>query len=217
MHRDVHLEPFDRLTGLLAIMSRTAVAALRHATAALLAADDEEAVAAHQHRQRVGELYREMEELLPVLLARHQPLASDLRLVLAAIHMSIDMDRMAALADHIANIGLSNQPEVVVPAEAVPTVTAIAATATALAEKSALVLATRNPTDAMQLGLDDDETDALQQRLFEMLTETWPHGIRSAVDLAMLGRFYERFADHAVGVARQVVYVVTGRPHVPHP
>jgi phosphate transport system protein len=213
MHRDTHLELLDRLTGLLAVESRTVVTAVRHASSALLNADADEAAAAQRARQEVGDRYRDIEDLLPVLLARQQPLASDLRLVLAAVHMNIDMDRMAALTNHITTIGLSRHPEPVVPAVAIPTVAAMASTATALAEKSALVLATRNPTDAMQLDLDDDETDALQQQLFGLLTEDWPHGTRCAVDLAMLARFYERFADHAVGVAQQVVYLVTGKPY----
>jgi phosphate transport system protein len=213
MHRDTHLDLFDRLTGMLAVMSRTVVTGVRHASSALLHADPDEAAAVHVHRQTVSEVHHDIEELLPVLLARQQPMASDLRLVLAAVHMNIDMDRMAALTSHIATIGLSRYPEPVFPATVATTLTAMATAATRLAEKSALVLATRNPTDAMQLDLDDDETDALLQQLFGLLTDDWPYGTRSAIDTAMLGRFYERFADHAVSVARQVVYLVTGQPH----
>jgi phosphate transport system protein len=191
-------------------MSRAVVTAIRHASTALLNADVAAATLTAAEQNTITGLRDEIEDLLPVLLARQQPFASDLRLVLAAVHMNLDMDRMGALAGHIAGIGVSRHPVLVIPPEALPTVSAMAEVATSLAEKSALILATRDPIDAMQLDLDDDETDALLQQLFALLNDDWGHGTRSAIDVAMVGRFYERFADHAVGVGWQVAYLVTG-------
>ena len=58
----------------------------------------------------------------------------------------------------------------------------------------------------------DDEMDQLRQTSFtELLAGEWTHGVEPAVDIALLGRYYERIADHAVSVASRVVFIVTGR------
>jgi phosphate transport system protein len=209
--RDAHLEQFDRLTGLLARASRATSAVIRQASRALLAADADAAAAVLAGQPARDELHREIDEVVPVLLARQQPVASDLRLVIGAIRMNADMMRMNVLAGHIARIALSRHPAHAVPPTALPVITAMADTAARLAEKSALVLATRDPIDAMQMSLDDDEMDALETQLFILLSADWPDGVEAAVDVAMLGRFYERIADHAVGVARRVAYLVQGQ------
>jgi phosphate transport system protein len=210
MRSNAHLEHFDRLTGLLAGMSRTVVTAIRHASTALLEADRDAADVVTAQREVISSLRREIDAAVPVLLARQQPVASDLRLVLAAVRMNADMARMGALSGHIAKVAVSRYPASAVPAQARPLLTAMADAAAVLAEKSSTVLATRDPIDAMQMGLDDDVPDALLRQLFLVLTGDWRHGTQAAVDVAMVGRFYERFADHAVSVGRQVAYFVTG-------
>jgi len=117
---------------------------------------------------------------------------------------------MGRLAEHIADVCRARHPQPAVPAPARPVVSAMAEVAASLAEKSSLVLATREPIAAMQLDLDDDVTDALMRQLFALLTGDWGHGTQAAVDVAMVGRYYERIADHAVSVGRQVAYLVTG-------
>ncbi|HEX2770905.1 MAG TPA: PhoU domain-containing protein [Micromonosporaceae bacterium] len=210
--RDVHLEQFDRLTGLLARASRETSAVIRQASRALLAADPDAAGAVLAGQPARDELHREIDEVIPVLLARQQPVASDLRLVIGAVRMNADMLRMSALACHIARIAQSRYPACAVPPTALAVITAMADVAARLADKSSVVLGTRDPIDAMQMSLDDDEMDALETQLFILLAEDWPHGVEAAVDLAMLGRFYERIADHAVSVARRVAYLVQGTP-----
>ena len=210
MNRDVHLAEFDRLTGLLAINSRAAVTVMRRASVALLAVDRRMAEVVATDSVAIKALHREISELIPVLLARQEPIASDLRLVLAAVHANNDMARMAALAGHVAKIGLSRYPALAVPSDALATLSSMADAAIEIAAKSSTVLATRDALDAMQLGLDDDITDSLARKLHAQIRGDWRHGIAAAIDLAMLGRFYERYADYAVNVARQVVYIVTG-------
>lgn len=209
--RDVHLEQFDRLTGLLARASRATSAVVRQASHALLAADADAAAAVLAGQPARDELHREVDEVVPVLLARQQPVASDLRLVIGAIRMNTDMQRMSSLACHIARIAQSRHPAGAVPPTARPVIAAMADTAARLADKAAIVLATRDPIDARQMDLDDDEMDALETQLFVRLAQDWPHGVEAAVDVAMIGRFFERIADHAVGVARRVVYLVQGQ------
>ncbi|HEX8627960.1 MAG TPA: PhoU domain-containing protein [Catenuloplanes sp.] len=210
MHRDAHLEDFQRLAGLLSRGSRAVVVAIRHASAALLDADAGQISAAGAQRSVITALHREIDTLVPVLLARQQPVASDLRLVVAAVRMNADIERMGALAGHIARVAGDRHPRCAVPAPARRLVAALAEVATVLAERSSVVLATRDPVAALQLGLDDDVTDDLQRQLFALLAGDWPFGTQAAIDVAMVGRFYERFADHSVSVGRQVAYLVTG-------
>ncbi len=208
MGRDGHLEEFERLTGLMARMSRCAVSSIQNATKALLDGDAGAGDAVAHDRAEITRLHLEIDTLVPLVLARQQPFATDLRLVMAAVRINSDLHRMGALASHIAKVGRQRRPSV--PPQARPILTAMAASATALAEKSSMALAGRDELVAIQLGLDDDVTDALQRELFRLLTGDWREGTPAAVEVAMVGRFYERFADHAVSVGKQVAYLVTG-------
>ena len=213
MQRDAHLERLDRLTGLLAIMSRAVVTTVRHASTALLETDGHAVQAALDGHAEICRLHQQIEDAIPVLLARDQPVASDLRLVLAAVRMNSDMSRMGALARHVAEIASAHLPGSALPPAAAPIMATMAAAAATMADKSAVVLATRDPIDAMQLGLDDDIADALVRDLFALVTGgDWTYGTRAAIDLAMLGRFYERFADHAVNAGHHMYFFVTGEP-----
>ncbi|PZF79039.1 phosphate signaling complex PhoU family protein, partial [Jiangella anatolica] len=102
---------------------------------------------------------------IPQLLVRLQPVAGDLRLVLCAMRIAGDLERMGDLAVHIAEVALMRHPVTVVPEPAVDVMTAMADAAARIADKTSVVLSTRDQLDAMQLGLDDDEVDAAQARL----------------------------------------------------
>ncbi|TCC00397.1 phosphate signaling complex protein PhoU [Micromonospora zingiberis] len=210
MGRDSYDEQLDRLTGVLATMSRDASAAIRTASTALLDVDRSAAERVLAGDAVLDRLRAEAEAMIPEVLVRHQPVASDLRLVVCALRIAGALERMGDLAVHVAKVVLMRHPVGVVPEPAVPVLTAMAGAATRIADKTTVVLATRDRLDAMQLGLDDDEVDAAQERLLSMLVTDWPYGVESAIDLALVGRYYERYADQAVNVARQVVYLVTG-------
>ncbi|WP_018723789.1 phosphate signaling complex protein PhoU [Salinispora fenicalii] len=210
MVRSGYDEQLDRLTGALVVMSREAVAAIRGAGTALLDVDREAAEQVVQNDAVLDELRWDIEAAVPELLARQQPVASDLRLVLCAIRIAADLERMGDLAVHIAKVVQMRYPVMVVPSPAAAVVTEMAEAAARIAEKASTVLATRDPLTAMQIGLDDDEVDTAQSRLLALLLASWQYGVESAIDLALVGRYYERYADHAVNVARQVVYLVTG-------
>ncbi|PWU50391.1 phosphate transport system regulatory protein PhoU [Micromonospora sp. S4605] len=210
MSRDSYDEQLDRLTGVLAIMSRDAAAAIRGASAALLSVDRVAAETVVRSDAVLNAMRDDVHAAIPQLVVRLQPVAGDLRLLLCALRIAADLERMGDLAVHIAKVVLMRHPVTVVPEPAVQVMTAMADAAARIADKTSIVLATRDQLDAMQLGLDDDEVDAAQARLLEMLVSGWPYGVESAIDLALVGRYYERYADHAVNVARQVVYLVTG-------
>ncbi len=208
--REAYQGQLGELTDLLVAMAQAATLAVRSASQALLTVDSPAAQAVVCGDITIDRLRAEVEELAGTILVRQQPVASDLRLVLASIRVAGDLERMGDLAAHVAKIALRRYPVSAVPPVIAGVVAQMATAADRMGVKTTAVLAGHDQLDAAQLGLDDDEMDALQRQLFALLVQRWPYGTEAAVDAALLGRFYERFADHAVSAAGQVVYVVTG-------
>jgi phosphate transport system protein len=83
--------------------------------------------------------------------------------------------------------------------------------ASQLADDAATAIEYQDPLSGCRLAVTDDEVDALLRHLFGILyAGSWSHGVEQAVDAALLGRYYERFSDHAVAIARQACYIITG-------
>jgi phosphate transport system protein len=81
-----------------------------------------------------------------------------------------------------------------------------------ISRKIGTVIETRDTEMALEVEGDDDAMDKLHRQLIgSILDSTWTHGVESAIDLTLLGRYYERFADHAVSVSRRVYFLVTGK------
>jgi phosphate transport system protein len=119
---------------------------------------------------------------------------------------------MGVLARHVAEVALRKRPPCAVPDEVRPAFVDMSRLGVAMALKAAEVTRTRNVVLAIELGAEDVEMDALHLRMFGVLMDrSWPHGVTSAVDVTLLARYYERFADHAVTVAGETVTAVTGR------
>jgi phosphate transport system protein len=196
---------------LLVSMAEAIRAAMGRATDALLTADREAAEAVVAGDEEVDGLYRQVEEKVGVLLARQAPVASDLRTVISALHVGADLERMGDLADHVAKTALRRHPSPAVPAELRPVFMQMGDVADRMAAKVASVLSEANADRAVELERDDDVMDDLHRQLFKVLLGTdWPYGVETAIDGALLGRFYERFADHAVNAGEHVFYRVTG-------
>ena len=125
--------------------------------------------------------------------------------------MSADLERSGDLARHVAKLARLRFPESAVPHDLHATILEMGQLAQRLMAKAAEVIITKDVDAALQLEQDDDEMDQLHRTLFQhLLDDRWKHGIETAVDVTLLGRYYERFADHAVSVAKRVVYLVTG-------
>lgn len=198
---------------LLVDMAETVRAAMGTATTALLRADRPSAETVISREREVDELYRHIEERAADLLALQAPVASDLRMVITALHVGSDLERMGDLAVNVARTALRRHPSPAVPAELRPVFTRMAGVADSMAGKIAAVLARPDADRAGQLDRDDDAMDELHRQLFAtMLGGDWPYGVETAIDGALLGRYYERYADHAVNVAERVVYLATGTP-----
>ena len=203
-------EQLDGLRGSLVVMGADVTSAMRWATASLLEGDLSAASTTLEVADSLRRRREEIEETVVQLLVRQQPVASDLRLALASLHVAADFERMGALAEHVAKIMLMRHPVNAVPPEVAEVAGRMAAVAEQLAWKVTGVLETGDAALAAQLDTDDDEMDELHRQTFEVLFGNWQHEVRAAVDAALLARFYERYADHAVSAAQQVVYLVTG-------
>jgi phosphate transport system protein len=146
------------------------------------------------------------------LLALQAPVAGDLRVVVAALHGVGHVKRMGSLARHIAMVARLKHPNPMVSGEVRPVLARMSLLVSQLAEDAAIALEHQDPLSGCRLAVADDEVDALLRHLFGILfARDWPHGVEQAVDAALIGRYYERFGDHAVAIARQVCYVATGR------
>ena len=196
---------------LLVDMAECARVAMRRATIALLQGDQTEGEEVKAADEEIDALYNRIEELVYDLLARQAPVASDLRAVMAALHVASDIERMGDLAEHIAETALRRHPAIAVPEELRPVIAEMGDVADRIAEKSVLALRNTDAAAASELERDDDAMDDLHRQLLAfMLGAAWRHGVEAAIDGALLGRFYERYADHAVRAGTQVIFLVTG-------
>jgi len=146
------------------------------------------------------------------IIARQQPVASDLRALVTALRMSADLERMGDMSHHVAKITRLRHPDAAIPTELIASFKQMGEAAEKIARKTGSVIASRDTEVALQVEKDDDEMDKLHRLLIGTLVDpNWKHGVESAIDLTLLGRYYERFADHAVSVSRRVYYLVTGK------
>jgi phosphate transport system protein len=192
-------------------MTRLVGSAMNRATTALLDADLAIAESVIAADEQVDALQVDLEEKALVLIARQAPVATDLRALIAALRMSADLERMGDLARHVAKLARLRYPNSAVPAELRSDVLEMGQVAERLVIKTGSIVASRDLKAAEELEADDDEMDRLHRGLFgKLLAPEYGHGIETAIDITLAGRYYERYGDHAVAVARRVVFLVTG-------
>jgi phosphate transport system protein len=202
----------DALQGLLGEMASSAVTAMRDSTAALVENRPRLAERVIAGDAAIDEMRAKVEETAADALLFHAPVAGDLRSVVAAIRAAGDLERMGDLALHVAEAVRRRAPQPAVPPEVVEGLADMGGLAVALARKAGDAVRSRNVLLAVELDADDEAMDRLHRHTFAVLLDpAWPHGIEAAVDVTLLARYYERFADHAVRVARETVYAVTGQ------
>ncbi|KOV72890.1 MULTISPECIES: phosphate signaling complex protein PhoU [Streptomyces] len=181
------------------------------ATTALLDADLGLAESVIATGEKLDDLQRDLENRAVAVLARQQPVARDLRVVVTSLRMSADLERCGALAQHVAKLARMRYPARPVPRDLRRTVLEMGQLAQRLMAQAAEVVVTEDVDAALQLEKDDDRMDELHRVIFQhLMDDRWQHGVETAVDVTLVGRYYERFADHAVSMAQRVVYLVTG-------
>lgn len=201
----------DQIGKTLVDMTAAVDVAMRDATSALLNADLDLAEKTISGDAEVDELRDDLEARAFDLLARQQPVAVDLRTLITSLKAVADLERMGDLALHVAKVARMRYPSCAVPDEARGTISEMGQVAERIVTKTRQVLEGQDVELAEELERDDDAMDALHRRLFALLlSDGWAHGIEPAIDITLIGRYYERYADHAVSVARQTIYLVTG-------
>ena len=209
--RTAYHEQLLELDGQLGDMCAQAGVAMRQATEALLNTDVAFADRVIGDQPQMVARRTQAERDAFALLALQQPVAGELRDIVSTIQIIADAERMGALAVHVAKIVRRRLPRHVLPKDVEGSFAEMGAVAVAMGESAGRAVATSDPKGAARLREDDDVMDGLHRQLFTVLLDpAWEHGVTAAVDAALLGRFYERFADHAVEVGRRVVFKVTG-------
>jgi phosphate transport system protein len=209
--RNAFHEELDGIGSTLLQMAGLVKVAMNDATSALLTVDLNNAEKVIAADDVIDEIQHELDARTINLMARQQPVASDLRTLVTSLRMSADLERMGDLAHHVAKQARMRYPNSAVPAELVPTITAMGLVADKIIDKLSSVMEHRDTVRALEIETDDDEMDKLHRDLIGiLLADDWHHGIETAIDMTLLGRYYERFADHAVSISRRVYFLVTG-------
>jgi phosphate transport system protein len=209
--RDVFHDELDEIGDGVAEMTSLVATAMEGATTALLDADLGHAERVIDADARVDALRIDLEDRAFQMIARQQPVATDLRILLTTLHLVADLERMGDLALHVAKIARLRFPEAAVPEEARDVIAQMGKVAQSLVRKVGEVIDGRDVELAQAIEAEDDSMDALRRKLFTLvLSPRWAHGTEAAIDMTLLGRYYERYADHAVAVARRMIFIVTG-------
>lgn len=197
----------DRLVDKLDAMAGLVDQALTTATTTLLHADRALADSVLATTDQADAAQRDIDNHAVGLIARQQPVATDLRGIIAYLRASADLERMAVFAAHIAGITGQHYPAHAIPVEVAGTISDIGWVAHRLVEAARRSIRSNNWAAAFDPDNADDEMDALQRQLYQRaLDPTGHYTPATAVDLALVGRYYERFADHAVAVAQRMAY-----------
>ena len=207
--REAFHHDLAKITDELVEMTRMTSSAITRATTALLDADVHLAESVIEGDRAIDRVRENLDELSFDILARQAPVASDLRTVVTSMRMSMDLERMGDLARHVAKVARLRYPSSAVPPELRATVLQMGQVAERIVAKTGSIIAANDVVAAKELEQDDDEMDALHRHLYASISSgSWSP--EQAVDLTLIGRYYERFADHAVSIAARVIYLVTG-------
>ena len=210
--REAFHDQLDSIFSDLAVVCGDVQNAVRLATEALLTGDAKKAEDVISADSHIDEATERVEDNCFSLLSLQQPVAGDLRVIVSALRMVSELERMGDLSVHVAKIARLRVPGVAVPEQIRPTVARMAEVAEDMVGRVAQIITERDVEAAIVLSRDDDEMDMLRRTSFaQLLSDDWAHGVEAAVDIALLGRYYERIADHAVSVGNRVVFVVTGQ------
>ena len=209
--RDSYREQLDDILADLVQMSQVVSSAVRSATTALLESDIHLAEQVIAEDERLDAKQTEVEVRAFSLLARQAPVAGELRTLVATLRMVTELERMGDLAAHVAKIARLRYPENAVPESLRANFVRMGDVAEKMVVTAGQTLNDRNIQNAQELRARDEEMDELRRTQFRvMLSADWPYGVEAAVDVALLGRYYERIADHAASMGRRIIYVVTG-------
>jgi phosphate transport system protein len=206
-------EQLDALTRSIGEMCGVAGTAMQQATRALLEADVVLAEGVISDHNNLAIQATQTESDAFTLLALQAPVAADLRTVVTSLKNVADVDRMRALSLHVAKTARRRHPAHAIPDDISDYFAEMGRIAVNIGHDTKDVVLSGDPDKAEKLAADDDAMDELHQHLFTVVMDRqWPHPVATAVDVTLLSRYYERFADHAVEIGRRIIFQATGTP-----
>jgi phosphate transport system protein len=209
--RESFHEDLEAITALQLKMAVLVKDAIEKATTSLLTSDLALAEKVIEEDGQIDLIHHDLDERVIDLMARQQPVASDLRALVSAIRISADLERMGDLAHHLAKLARMRYPACAVPPEFTDLIASMGAEASRITEKMTVVIEFRDTTRALEVEKDDDAMDQLQRKLIASLVDpNGKHNVEISIDMAFASRYYERFSDHAVSIARRIYYIATG-------
>ena len=209
--REVFQQELAEVQDRLVEISRLVAISINKATRAFNESDVSLADEAISEDEKIDELTIELDELAITILARQQPVARDLRIVVSALRISASLERMGDLSTHIAQLARYRFPDKVVPKSLRGTFAEMGSLVTAIATMLTELLTNEDMALAETIRNEDDKVDALHLSVFDaVLGETWKGEAADTVDATLASRYHERFADHAVSIAKKVQYLGTG-------
>jgi phosphate transport system protein len=204
-------EQLDALTRSIGNLCGLAGTAMQQATQALLEADIILAEIVISDRDYLAMDAAQAESDAFTLLALQAPVATDLRAVVSSLRNVADIDRMRALALHVAKTARRRHPAHAIPDDVTDYFAEMGRIAVSISHNAKDVVLSGDPDKAAKLANDDDAMDELHRDLFTVVMDRqWPHSVEAAVEVTLLSRYYERFADHAVEIGRRVIFQATG-------
>lgn len=188
--------------------------ALHQATQALLAGDGALAGRVVESDPELDAMAARVETHCFDIVARQQPVASDLRAIIGALRISASFERMGDLAEHIAKQALLRAPARGIPEELTPIFADMSQLGELIVARAIACIRTFDIDAVANVEALDSQVDALHKQVFvELADPSWEHDAATTADVTLLSRFYERYADHAVSVTRRVVNMVTGEAY----
>jgi len=216
--REVFQQELAEVQDRLAEIARLVAISIEKATKAFNKSDVALAEEVIADDDKIDELTVQLDELAITILARQQPVARDLRIVVSALRISASLERMGDMSTHISQLARYRFPDKVIPKSLRPTFAEMGALDVKIANMLAELLTTEDMQLAEDIRNEDDKVDALHLSVFDaVLGETWKGQAADTVDATLASRYHERFADHAVSIAKKVQYLGTGDWHQPAP
>lgn len=216
--REVFQQELAEVQDRLAEIARLVAISIDKATRAFNKSDVNLAEEVIADDDKIDQLTVQLDELAITILARQQPVARDLRIVVSALRISASLERMGDMSTHISQLARYRFPDKVIPKSLRPTFAEMGALDVKIANMLAELLTTEDMALAEAIRNEDDKVDALHLNVFDaVLGETWKGEAAATVDATLASRYHERFADHAVSIAKKVQYLGTGDWHRPAP
>ncbi|PFG20602.1 phosphate signaling complex protein PhoU [Serinibacter salmoneus] len=216
--REIFQQDLEQVGNDLVLMAQKVRSAVTDATVALETGDLALAEQVIAKDREIDSLQDGLDAQCVTLLARQQPVATDLRVVVVGLRLSATLERMGDLARHVAEIARGRMPEQALPEQARGVFADMAAAVRTVADDVVALLEGHSLELAYRVMEDDERLDDLHKETFRLMlapsADTSSLTPQELVDITLLGRYFERFGDHGVAVARRILFLVTGEEAV---